>query len=107
MAPTAARFCYWSNELRTKFNRAEYIRFRDNAVHEAKIGNMYGMQCLFRFYSYGLEVRFDSSIFQDFQDMVLLDCIHGYRYGIEKLQAFIQYSGMSLEVLPALKRYMM
>lgn len=107
MAPTAARFCYWSNELRTKFDRAEYIRFRDAALAEAHRGNMYGMQCLFRFYSYGLEVCFDASIFQEFQEMVLLDCMHGFTYGIEKFQAFLHYSKLNLEVMPELKRFMM
>lgn len=33
----------------------------------------YGLECLFRFYSYGLEKRFRRDIFQDFQEETLKD----------------------------------
>ena len=45
----------------------------------------YGLECLFRFYSYGLEKRFRPEIFKDFQEDTITDyemgayCIPNYR----------------------------
>ena len=33
----------------------------------------YGVECLFRFYSYGLEKKFRADLFQDFQEETLSD----------------------------------
>ena len=33
----------------------------------------YGLECLFRFYSYGLEKKFKSDLFKDFQTETLRD----------------------------------
>ena len=33
----------------------------------------YGLECLFRFYSYGIEKRFRSELFHDFQEETLRD----------------------------------
>lgn len=33
----------------------------------------YGLECLFRFYSYGLEKRFRLDLFKDFQEETLKD----------------------------------
>ena len=33
----------------------------------------YGLECLFRFYSYGLEKRFRQDLFQDFQEETIKD----------------------------------
>lgn len=32
---------------------------------------MYGMECLFRFYSYGLEKRWNANLYRDFEEMTL------------------------------------
>ena len=41
------------------------------------------MECLFRFYSYGLEKKFKADLFEDFQNMVIKDCQEG-EYGLFK-----------------------
>ena len=51
----------------------------------------YGLECLFRFYSYGLEKKFREDIFQDFQEETLRDHDSGYLYGLEKFWAFLKY----------------
>lgn len=33
----------------------------------------YGLECLFRFYSYGLEKRFKPNLYQDFQEETMRD----------------------------------
>ena len=35
--------------------------------------NRYGVECLFRYYSYGLEKRFRADLFKDFQEDVIRD----------------------------------
>ena len=35
--------------------------------------NRYGMECIFRFYSYGLERKFRADIFKDFQQLTVED----------------------------------
>tara|TARA_R110002073_G_scaffold264089_1_gene427125 strand:- start:591 stop:923 length:333 start_codon:yes stop_codon:yes gene_type:complete len=101
-----ATYCYWSNSLRTSFDLDVYNWFRYEAMNDARTGDMYGMQCLFRFYSYGLEKNFKSGIFQDFQEYVLMDCEAGNTYGIEKLWAFMHYSKRRPEVMPSIKEYL-
>jgi len=49
------------------------------------------LECLFRFYSYGLEKKFREDIFQDFQEETLRDHDSGYLYGLEKFWAFLKY----------------
>ena len=70
--------------------------------------NSYGLECLFRFYSYGLEKHFNALLFGQFQDAVRRDfvksklhqilivnrtnalCLDNL-YGLEKLWAFMKY----------------
>ncbi|KAG7254461.1 hypothetical protein CRUP_014960 [Coryphaenoides rupestris] len=52
----------------------------------------YGLECLFRFYSYGLEKRFRLDLFQDFQEETIKDFEKGQLYGLEKFWAFLKYS---------------
>lgn len=40
----------------------------------------YGLECLFRYYSYGLEKRFRLELFQDFQEETLRDFEKGTYY---------------------------
>lgn len=51
----------------------------------------YGLECLFRFYSYGLEKHFRSHLFKDFQIETLRDMEHNQLYGLEKFWAFMKY----------------
>ena len=46
-------------------------------MEDAEAGYHYGIECLFRFYSYGLESRFKADLFEDFVQMVLWDCNKG------------------------------
>lgn len=42
----------------------------------------YGLECLFRYYSYGLEKKFRPDIFKDFQEETMKDFEAGERSGI-------------------------
>ena len=63
----------------------------------------YGIECLFRFYSYGLEIKFRQDVWQDFQNLVLQD--RDNIYGVEKLWAFLHYrkSSKPLNIHPELQ----
>jgi la-related protein 1 len=51
----------------------------------------YGLECLFRFYSYGLERKFRPEIYLDFQQETMMDVKRGQLYGLEKFCAFLKY----------------
>jgi la-related protein 1 len=51
----------------------------------------YGMECLFRFWSYGLEKRFKAEIYSDFEEAALRDYKNNNLYGLEKFWAFHFY----------------
>ena len=56
---------------------------------------MYGLECLSRFYSYGLEAKFSAQLYRDFEAVVLKEyTAYGGLYGLEKLWAFHHYGGL-------------
>ena len=65
----------------------------------------YGLECLFRFYSYGLEAKFRPELYKDFQTETLKDCQVGQLYGLEKFWAFTKYykHAEELHIQPQLK----
>ena len=66
----------------------------------------YGLECLFRFYSYGLENKFRLDIFKDFEHQTLLDYKEGNLYGLEKYWAFLHYykGERNFDVCPELEK---
>ncbi|PAA65975.1 hypothetical protein BOX15_Mlig013093g1, partial [Macrostomum lignano] len=63
-------------------------------------------ECLFRFYSYGLERRFRKDLFRDFNEATLKDYQSGQLYGLEKFWALFAYSTIdpaSVDIDPALR----
>ena len=65
----------------------------------------YGLECLFRFFSYGLEAKFRPELYKDFQTETLRDCEAGQLYGLEKFWAFTKYykHADELHIQPQLK----
>ena len=63
------------------------------------------MECLFRFFSYGLEAKFRPELYKDFQTETLRDCEAGQLYGLEKFWAFTKYykHADELHIQPQLK----
>jgi la-related protein 1 len=81
-------------------------------IHNERHVFRYGLECLFRFYTYGLEKHFRSEVFDDFQEETLrdhnagknetitfeshayelFDYCQGQLYGLEKFWAFLKYS---------------
>ena len=59
----------------------------------------YGLECLFRFYSYGLEKKFRLEVFNDFQTETLRDHDDGSLYGLEKFWAFLKYYKVGKSIL--------
>jgi len=49
------------------------------------------LECLFRFYSYGLETKFRPQLYKDFETETLKDYKSGDLYGLEKFWAFLKY----------------
>jgi hypothetical protein len=56
---------------------------------------MYGLECLFRFYSYGLEAKFKPELYKDFEQVTLREFKqYNGLYGLEKFWAFHHYCGL-------------
>lgn len=84
----------------------------------------YGLECLFRFYTYGLEKHFRQEVFEDFERETLRDheagiyrqdlserkrdqlfgsIVLGQLYGLEKFWAFLKYYRRKLKINPKLE----
>ena len=92
-ATTSTRKCMASSARRRWLTPRLVIGESFWKIFKFKSSLSYGIECLFRFYSYGLEKKFRAEIYKDFQSDTLADYRNGQLYGLEKFWAFLRYSG--------------
>ena len=69
------RMTSWDIGWRSLFNSCPTII--NSIIHAENQRDSYGIECLFRFYSYGLEKRFKLDLFKDFQVETIRDYENG------------------------------
>ncbi|KAL9275440.1 La-related protein, partial [Drosera capensis] len=62
---------FWLDYLRKVFVRSMYDKFLKLALEDAAANYLYGLQCLFTFYSDGLEQKFRDDLYNDFEKLTL------------------------------------
>lgn len=85
---------FWSFYLRDKnrFSSEMYQQFKAFALEDAQFAQRFGLECLFRFYRFGLETNFGGDVFEDFQDLTLLDHTAGHSLGFNTFRQFFLYN---------------
>ncbi|CAF4184464.1 unnamed protein product, partial [Rotaria sordida] len=74
------------------YNEFKQYANEDTKIDQRHMNELYGVECLFRFYTYDLEKHFRQHVFEDFQQETLCDHEAGQLYGLEKFLAFLKYS---------------
>lgn len=61
----------------------------------------YGIESLFRFYSYGLEKKMRAPLYNDFQEATINDLKRGQNFGLDKFLAFLKcnYSNLFFNLI--------
>jgi la-related protein 1 len=83
-----------------------YIEFRKLSSEDADANCRYGIESLFRFYSFGLEAKFRPQIYFDFQKDLLADVKRGSNFALERFLYFLKrykYANQ-LEILPDVQK---
>lgn len=81
-------FCFWCFYLRDHFENDMYVEFLTYAREDRSLGATYGIQCFYRFCSYGLETNWNIEVYETFEDEAMSDYWKGNKYGLEKFKAF-------------------
>ena len=81
-------YCFWCFFLREQFNQDMYDDFLSCAREDVLLGSHYGIECYFRFCSYGLETNWIPEVYDDFEMEAMADYRRGFNYGLEKFKAF-------------------